>query len=104
MLRLVHKHVKMCKHAAKKLSFLIKYLPGWYKTQQICAKVTLENGGMMFISDYYKDQSMCNKAVDKYAHALGPVPNCYGTQKMCNKAVMTYPSAIQFAPDWVVHL
>ena len=28
MLRLVHKHVKMCKHAAKKLSFLIKYLPG----------------------------------------------------------------------------
>ena len=54
---------------------------------------------MMLISDYYKDQSMCNKAVDKYAHALGPVPNCYGTQKMCNKAVMTYPSAIQFAPD-----
>ena len=61
-------------------------------------KVTLKNGGMiMFIPDYYKDPSMCNKAVDKYAHALGSVPNCYRTQKMCNKTVMTYPPAIQFA-------
>ena len=79
MLRLVHKHFKMCKHAAKKLSFLIKYVPDWYKTQQICHKVTLKNGGMMFIPDYYKDPSMCSKAVDKYAHALGSVPNCYRT-------------------------
>ena len=40
-------------------------------------KVISENGGMlMFIPDSYKDQNMCDKAVDNFAQALGSVPDC----------------------------
>ena len=34
---------KMCKHAVKKLSFLIKYVPDRYKTQQMSDKVIVTN-------------------------------------------------------------
>ena len=35
-------------------------------------KFILENGEIKFLSfpDRYKDQNMCNKAIDNYAHAL----------------------------------
>ena len=34
-------------------------------------KVILENEGtLMFVIDWYKNQKLCNKAVDNYAHAL----------------------------------
>ena len=36
---------KLCKHAVKKLPYLLRYVPDRYKTQQICNKVILENGG-----------------------------------------------------------
>ena len=37
----------------------------------MCVKVIIENGRMLwFISECYKDQNMCNKAVDDYPHAL----------------------------------
>ena len=38
-LKFVPDHLKakrMCKHAVKKLSFLIRYAPDQYRTQQIC--------------------------------------------------------------------
>ena len=39
-------------------------------------KTILKNSGMlMFISDCYKDQKMCKKAVNGYCHALRSVPN-----------------------------
>ena len=38
------KFKKMCKHAAKKLPFLIRYVPNRYKAQQMCDKTILENG------------------------------------------------------------
>ena len=38
---------------------------------QMCDKAILENGETLkFISDHYKIQKMCNKAVDNYPHAL----------------------------------
>ena len=40
----------------------------------MCDKVILENGGMMFVCDCYKNQKMINKAVDNYALALEFVP------------------------------
>ena len=49
---------QMCKHAVKKLLFLIKFVPNRYKFQQ-----------------------MCDNAIDNYTHALGSVPYCYKTQK-----------------------
>ena len=32
---------------------------------------------------------MCNKAVDRYLHALEFVPDCYKAEKMCSKAIDT---------------
>ena len=50
----------------------------------------IENGEMLkFIPDCYKNQKLCDKAVDNYAHALEYVPFCKKTQKICNKAVDT---------------
>ena len=46
---------KMCKHAVKKLLFLIRYVPNKYKTQQMCDKAILENGGTLkSVPDCYK--------------------------------------------------
>ena len=45
MFKLIPEHLKtkkLCKHAVKKLSFLIRCVPDQYKTQQICDKAVLE--------------------------------------------------------------
>ena len=50
MLKLVPDHLKtkrMYKHEVKNLFFAIRYVPDWYKTQQICDKATPENGGTL---------------------------------------------------------
>ena len=38
---------KMCKNAVKKLPYLLRYVPGQYKGQQMCGKAILENGGTL---------------------------------------------------------
>ena len=46
-LKLVLDHFKtkkMCKHAVKRLSFLIRFVPDQYKTQHMCDKAILGNG------------------------------------------------------------
>ena len=37
----------MCKHVVKKLPYLIRYVPDQCKTQQMCDKAILENGGTL---------------------------------------------------------
>ena len=47
MLKLVPDHLKtkkMCKHAVKKLPFVIRFVHDRCKTQQMCDKAILENG------------------------------------------------------------
>ena len=47
MLKFVPDHLeikKMCKHAVKKLLFLVRYVRDQYKTQQMCDKAILEHG------------------------------------------------------------
>ena len=63
----------MCKHAVKKLPYLLRHDPNQCKTQKMCDKVILENGG-----------------------TLKSVPNCYINQEMCNKAADSYPHALEF--------
>ena len=47
----------MCKHAVNKLLFIIRYVPDQYKTQQMCDKSILENGGTLEAVPYwYKAQ------------------------------------------------
>ena len=38
---------KLCKHAIKKLPYLLRYVPDRYKTQQMCDKAIPENGGTL---------------------------------------------------------
>ena len=48
MLKCVPDHLKtknMCKHTVKKLTYLLRYVPDQYKTQQMHDKAILENGG-----------------------------------------------------------
>ena len=37
---------KQCKHAIKKLPFLLRYVPDKYKTQQMSDKAILENAAI----------------------------------------------------------
>ena len=62
-------------------------------------KAILEDGETLkYVPDCYKNQEMCNKAVDNYSYALEFVPECFMTQKMSDKAVNTSPSTIKFVP------
>ena len=48
MLKCVPDHLKtknMCKYTVKKLTYLLRYVPDQYKTQQMHDKAILENGG-----------------------------------------------------------
>ena len=50
MLRLVLDNLKtkeMCKHAVKKMPFVIRNVLEGYKNQQMCDKAILQNGGML---------------------------------------------------------
>ena len=45
----------MCKHAVKKLPYLLRYVPDQYKTQKMCDKSILENVGTLKTApDCYK--------------------------------------------------
>ena len=63
--------------------FVTWYLLDWYKIQDICDKVILENDRMINSVTDYKNQKICNKTVDSYAHALELVQDYYNTQEMC---------------------
>ena len=57
----------MCKHTVKKLSLLIRYVSNQYKTQQMCDKAISEYDGILkSVPDCYKNQEMLNKPVDNY--------------------------------------
>ena len=50
----------------------------------MCDKAILENGKLLnSVFDCYKDQEMCNKAVDNYPDALEFVPDHVMTEKKC---------------------
>ena len=49
----------------------------------------------MSVHDRYKNQEICNKAVDNYPHALEFIPEYYKTQK----TVDTYPCTIKIASE-----
>ena len=62
------------------LLYLLRYVPDRRKTQQMCDKAILENGGTLKpVPDCYKNQEMCNKPVDNYPQALQFVPECFIT-------------------------
>ena len=55
----------------------------------MCDKAILENSGMLkSVPDCYKNQEMCNKAVDIYPYALEFVLECDKSQKECIKLLI----------------
>ena len=73
MLRLVPDHIKinkLCKHAVKKLPFLIKYAPDRYKTQRMCDEVILQNGGIFF-NDYVAFGDLDSDFVTFFSRDIG---------------------------------
>ena len=88
-------------HAVKKLPYLLRYVSDQYKTQQMCDKAILENGGTLkSVTDCYKNQEMYNKAVDNYPYVFNFVPECFLTQEVCDKAVNRCYFVFDFVPDW----
>ena len=70
--------LQVCKHAVKKLSYQLRYVLDWHKTQQMCDKAILEDvGTLKSVPDCYKNQEICNKVFDNYPHALEFVHECY---------------------------
>ena len=68
------------------MPFVIRYFPDQYKTQDMCAKVIVKNGGMlMFFPDCYNNKKFCP---------------WYKTQKMCVETVDTCPLLFDSVPDW----
>ena len=61
----------MCKHAVKKITLSIIYVPDRHKTEHMCEKAILENNGTLTsVPDCYKNEEKCNKATDNYPNAL----------------------------------
>ena len=73
----------------------------FYKNQKICNKaIDNYSHALEFILNYYKTQQMCNKAIDNYTHALEIVPDCFKTQNICNKAIDNYSHSLAFVPNY----
>ena len=89
----------MIEHAAKKLSLIIRYVPDRYKTQEMCEKAILENGGTL-VCPWLLQKS--KNDVDNYVHALESVPDCYKTQELYVKAADTCPFVFNFVPDSLI--
>ena len=42
---------------------------------------------------------MCDKAILENGRTLKSVPECYKNQEICNKAIDNYPHALEFVPE-----
>ena len=64
------------------MPFEIRYVPSQYKTQGMCDKAVVENGGtLQFVPDNYKNKKMCNQAVDNDVYALKYVTEALNLKK-----------------------
>ena len=109
MLKFVLHHLKnkkMCKHAVKKLPYLLGYSNDNFKAQELYDKAILESGGTLkSILDCRKNQEMCNKAVGNYPHTIEFVLECCILKK-CVIIVLIIASIIllqmtKFQKFWV---
>ena len=78
VLKVVLDHLKtkeMCKNALKKLLFVTRYVPDWYKTQKMCNKTVNTYHWIQFVPYYYKTQEICDRAVNKCFVAFTYIPD-----------------------------
>ena len=64
-----------------------------FKTQEMCKKaVEKDPCSLMNVPDHFRTQDMCSiEVVEKYPFLLAGVPDQYKAQEMCNKAVRIEP-------------
>ena len=61
----------MCTYAVKKLALLIRYVPGKYRTQQMCDKAIFKKRrNIKFFSWLLQNSTMCDKAVDTRPYTI----------------------------------
>ena len=93
----------MCKNAAKKLPFVIRYVSDQQKTQEMCDKAVFEDPFLLkYCLDRYKTQEMCDKAVDDFLRALKLVTDWFVTSKVAKKlrnSLFTDSNVIFFDKD-----
>ena len=67
----------------KKFPVTLRYISDQYKSQEVCDKAVLENGGTLTsVPDCHKKnkkKQICNKAVDNYIRQLEFVVDCHKT-------------------------
>ena len=60
------------------IPYLLWYVPDKYRSQQICDKAIMENGGALkSVSNCCKNQEICIRTFDNYHHGLEFVTECY---------------------------
>ena len=92
----------MCKYAVQKLSFVIRYVPYRYKTQQMCDKAML----IILQHNFFQNVARLKKCVIKlstYYFAFYFIPDFYKIQEMCGTVVSDNPFKIAqialFSPE-----
>ena len=71
---------KKCVKADDTCPFVFASVNDWYKTQEICGKIVLEDAFMLkCFLDRYKTQEMCGKAAEDFLPTLKFVPDWYVT-------------------------
>ena len=78
---------EICKHAVKKLPFLIRSVPDGYKNQEMCDRVDSEDPLWTVYCAYrYKTQRMCGEAVNDCGAALKFFRDRFILSKMLEKS------------------
>ena len=93
----------MCIKAVDNYPSTIKYVPDWYKTQEICIRAVDDNPSTIkYVPDWIKIQEMCNKIISKNSFGLKYCPDKYITRKKFDEAVDNFLPTLNFVPDWFV--
>ena len=50
----------------------------------------------MFLLNIRPSKAMCDNAILENGETLEPLPDCYKNQQMCDKAVDNYPHVLKF--------
>lgn len=66
----------------------------------MCDKYILENvKTFKSVPNWYKNQKLCNQAVDSYAHALKFILECYKSHKKCDNAANRFIFIFDSVPN-----
>ena len=81
---------------------ILKYVP---RVQEVDEEVHRKPWDLrhVYVSDYLKDQGICEWVVYKNLRMVEYVPDHFKTREMCNDVVMKDPLLLRHVPDWLSH-